>query len=70
MRVTTYDAPAGSVLALQAEGQTVGHWQLAASNSGIPELSEPITVTLPAGLSILRLRSLNGTIWVKDLIVQ
>lgn len=70
VRVTTYDAPAGSVLALQAEGQTVGHWQLAASNSGIPELSEPITVTLPAGLSILRLRSLNGTIWVKDLIVQ
>ena len=70
MRVTTYDAPANSVLELQAEGQTIGRWQLAASNSGIAELSEPITVTLPAGLSILRLRSLNGTIWVKDLIVQ
>ncbi len=70
VRVSTYDAPEGGTLVLEAEGKQVGQWSLPASNSGVAVLSEPITVTLPAGLSILRLRATNGTIWVKDLSFQ
>ncbi len=69
VRVTTYDAPADGVLELQADGKAVGQWHLTASNSGQPAFSDPLSVTLPAGLSVLRLRSVNGLIWVKDLIV-
>ena len=70
VRVTTYDAPTNGVLELQADGQSVAQWRLTASNSNLPVQSKALSATLPAGLSILRLRSVSGTIWVKDLIIQ
>lgn len=65
--VSTYDAPAGSKLEMLVDGIAVGVWQLEYSNNGQLQLSKPLTITLKAGLHIIRIRSLQGTVWIKEL---
>jgi hypothetical protein len=68
--VTTFDAPSGGRLELLINGEVAGTWQLAASGNGRPVQSPVIRATVPAGLSIVRIRAQNGTVWVKELLVQ
>lgn len=66
----TYDASAGAQVEMLINGQTAGTWTLPASASGQPVASSTLSAALPAGLSVVRLRSLNSAIWIRDLVVQ
>jgi hypothetical protein len=67
--VDTVNAPAASSLELLVNGVSAGQWVLAASSTGKLVQSATLTASLPAGLSVVRIRSAAGMVWVKDLIV-
>lgn len=68
--IRTYDAPANAQVELLVNGSSAGTWKLAASSTGQPVASTALRVTLPAGLSVVRLRPLNNLVWIRDLVVQ
>jgi len=56
---------------LLINGQRAGVWSLAGRCGGIcngpPVTSTAVSATLPAGLSVVRLRPLSGSVWIKSL---
>lgn len=70
LALDTFDAPAGGLVELLVNGKSVGTIALVASNSGTAVRSPSISYALSAGLNVVRLRSLAGTIWVKNLVLQ
>lgn len=68
--INTLDAPSGGQMELLINGKSVGVWKLQASTSGQPQGSVSLKATLPAGLSVARIRPLNNAIWVRDLVVK
>lgn len=68
--IRTYDAPANAQVELLVNGNSIGTWKLAASNTGQPVNSATLRASLPDGLSMVRVRPLNNTVWIRDLVVQ
>lgn len=68
--IRTYDAPANARVELLVNGNSIGTWTLAASNTSQPVSSATLRAALPAGLSVVRVRPVNNTVWVRDLVVQ
>lgn len=68
--ITTYNAPAGSQVELLVNGQSIGVYNLVASTSGTAVTSAYLPASFNNGLNFIRLRSLNGEVWVKDVVVK
>ncbi|MFM2328824.1 MAG: hypothetical protein RLZZ494_927, partial [Pseudomonadota bacterium] len=71
--LTTYPE-ADTQVELLINGQRAGVWSLTGSCGGIcngpPVVSTAVSAPLPAGLSVVRLRPLSGSVWIKSLNVQ
>jgi hypothetical protein len=67
---TTFDAPVGGKLEVLINGRSAGVIDLVASSTGVAVASPSIPVTLPAGLTLVRVRSTAGSIWIRDLLVE
>lgn len=69
--ITTYDAKVGDRVELYVNGKLLGELIPNLSNpKGAAVESSAITVTLPEGLSGVRLRAKTGNNWVKELMVR
>lgn len=71
--LTTYPE-ADTQVELLINGQRAGVWALTGSCGGIcngpPVVSTAVSAPLPAGLSVVRLRPLSGSVWIKSLQVM
>lgn len=68
--MTTLDATANDRLQLFVNGKLIGELQPAIDNSGQPKETSSLSVELPKGLSVARVRTSKGSVWVRDLLVK
>lgn len=69
--LTTLDANTSSRLELFVNGTPAGEFIPGTSSPAkTPALSNAVTVDLPQGLSVIRLRARTGSTWVRDIVVQ
>jgi len=70
--LTTLDSPTTARVQVYVNGAIVGELAPAASSpAGAPATSATLSVDLPAGISVVRLRAKTGlNIWVRDMVVQ
>jgi hypothetical protein len=69
--VNTLDAKSTDRLELFVNGTRAGGLTpSAAAQPGQPATTTALTVALPAGLSVLRLRAQTGSVWVRDVVIS
>jgi len=68
--MTTLNAAATDRLQLFVDGKLRGELQPVADGSGQPKETSSLTVVLPEGLSVARIRASKGSVWIRDLVVK
>lgn len=68
--MTTLDAATTDRLQLFVNGKLSGELLPIADNSGQPKETSSLTVALPEGLSVVRVRAGKGSVWIRDLVVK
>lgn len=68
--VTAAETTPATLLELLVNGNSAGVWVLPGRAGLTPAASTTLTAPLKAGLNVIRLRSLSGTTWVRDLVIQ
>lgn len=70
LRINTLDAASTDRLDVFVNGQRAGDVRPGVATAAAqPVASSPLTVRLPAGLSVVRVRAKSGSVWVRDLVV-
>ncbi|MDD2830467.1 MAG: hypothetical protein PHW18_12910 [Sulfuricurvum sp.] len=67
--LVNYDPPQGAQIEILIDGISAGIWTLQGFVDGQAHVSSSLSVTISKGLHIVRIRSLQGTLWMKELSV-